>query len=104
MNILTINGLVGRYVTDWAGAGARITAMAIRLGVPAYPGDELRFNGAVTTDDGGQLTISVIGRTDHGNHMTATVTLTPAAPTTPAALTTPAAANPPAAPAQGGRS
>jgi len=100
MNILTTNGLVGRYVTDWAGPGAVIDGIAIRLGVPAYPGDELRFSGEARPDDSGQMTVSVIGRTDRGSHVTATVTLTPAA-TTPAA-TTPAATTPaataPAAP------
>jgi uncharacterized protein len=88
MNILTTNGLVGRYVTDWAGPGARIDGIAVRLGVPAYPGDELTFTGEAMTDDSGQMTISVIGRTDHGNHATATVTLTPA----PTPAPTPAAA------------
>ena len=37
MNILTTNGLVGRYVTDWAGPDARITSVAIRLGTPNMP-------------------------------------------------------------------
>ncbi|QMU73511.1 protein dehydratase [Streptacidiphilus sp. P02-A3a] len=82
MNILTSNGLVGRYVTDWVGPGAVLDGIAIRLGVPAYPGDELRFTGQLLTgggqptDDSGQMTVSVIGRTDRGNHVTATVTVT----------------------------
>ena len=90
MNILTTNGLVGRYVTDCAGPGAVIHGIAIRLGVPAHPGDELRFTGRlrtdgdVPTDDSGQMTISVIGRTDRGNHVTATVTVTPGRTVTPA--------------------
>jgi len=95
MNILTTNGLVGRYVTDWAGPGARIDGIAVRLGVPAYPGDELTFTGEAMTDDSGQMTISVIGRTDHGNHATATVTLTPAP--TPAVTPAPTPAVTPAA-------
>src|SRR5260221_7645641 len=32
MNILTTNGLVGRYVTDWAGPEAIVRGIAIRLG------------------------------------------------------------------------
>ncbi len=76
MNILTSIGLVGRYVGEWAGTGARIGGIALRLGVPAYPGDELRFNGVAKTDDSGQLTVSVIGSSDRGNHVTATVAVT----------------------------
>ncbi|QMU74521.1 protein dehydratase [Streptacidiphilus sp. PB12-B1b] len=75
MNILTTNGLVGRYVSDWTGPGAMVTGIALRLGVPAYPGSELTFNGHAMTDDSGQMTISVIGTNDLGTHATATVTL-----------------------------
>ena len=39
MNILTTNGFVGRFVTDWAGPGAVLKSVAIRLGAPNYPGD-----------------------------------------------------------------
>ena len=38
MNILTTNGLVGRYVTDWAGPRALLRTLSIQLGVPNYPG------------------------------------------------------------------
>ncbi|HXZ61770.1 MAG TPA: hypothetical protein VEG62_03435, partial [Acidimicrobiales bacterium] len=34
MNILTTNGLVGRYVTDWTGPRGRIKDVGIRLGAP----------------------------------------------------------------------
>ena len=34
MNILTTNGLVGRYVTNWAGSDARLKRIAIKLGAP----------------------------------------------------------------------
>ncbi|MEY9965633.1 putative OB-fold protein/acyl dehydratase [Streptacidiphilus sp. MAP12-16] len=80
MNILTSNGLVGRYVTDWAGPQATLTGIAVRLGVPAHPGDELRFTGRmterVTGRDGDRLTLAVTGRTHRGSHVTATVRLT----------------------------
>ena len=76
MNILTSNGLVGRYVTDWAGARARLTGISVRLGVPAHPGDELTFTGRVTERDGPRLTVAVTGRTRRGAHATATVRLT----------------------------
>ncbi|MFC1400690.1 MULTISPECIES: OB-fold domain-containing protein [Streptacidiphilus] len=76
MNILTSNGLVGRYVTDWAGPRARLTGISVRLGVPAHPGDELTFTGRVTGRDGPRLTVAVTGRTRRGAHATATVRLT----------------------------
>ena len=41
MNILSTNGLVGRYVTDWAGPGAVLTDVDIRLGAPNYPDDTM---------------------------------------------------------------
>ena len=49
MNILTTNGFVGRYVTDWAGpgGGARV-GVKIRLGAPNYPGDTMTMTGSVT--------------------------------------------------------
>lgn len=34
VNILTDTGLVQRFVTDWAGPGARVKSLALRLGVP----------------------------------------------------------------------
>ena len=37
MNILTTNGLVGRYVTDWSGPRSRLADVNIRLGAPNYP-------------------------------------------------------------------
>ena len=47
MNILTTNGYVSRYVTDWAGPEAMIEKIAIRLGVPALPDATMRFTGRV---------------------------------------------------------
>ena len=47
MNILTTNGYVARYVTDWAGPEAMLTSIKIRLGAPAIPGKPLRFSGRV---------------------------------------------------------
>ena len=45
MNILTTNGYVARYVTDWAGPNTDVRGIAIRLGAPAYPYDTLTFSG-----------------------------------------------------------
>ena len=72
MNILTSNGYVSRYVTDWAGGHARIGSISTRLGAPAVPGKPLRFRGrAVSATD-----VLVKADSDLGNHLTATVTLT----------------------------
>lgn len=38
MNILTTNGLVGRYITDHFGPRTVLRKVAIRLGAPNYPG------------------------------------------------------------------
>ena len=75
MNILTTNGLVGRYVTDWAGPDARITNVAIRLGTPNMPGDTMKMSGTVKEkDDAGKTaTVEVQGANAWGNHVTGTV-------------------------------
>ena len=75
MNILTTNGLVGRYVTDWAGPDARVTRVAIRLGTPNLPGDTMRMSGTVKGKDdaASTATIEVQGANAWGNHVTGTV-------------------------------
>ncbi len=77
MNILTTNGLVGRYVGDWAGGAARLKGIAIRLGVPNFPGDCMRLNGEVISVDGGsgEVAVAVTGSNRLGDHVTGTVTL-----------------------------
>lgn len=75
MNILTTNGLVGRYTTDWAGPDATVRAIRIRLGVPNYPGDTMTLTGEVTAvdSDTGVVTVAVVGANERGNHVTGTV-------------------------------
>jgi len=80
MNILTTNGLVGRYVTDWSGPRSRITDVNIRLGAPNYPDDTMTLTGSVTEKgalaaDGttGTVTVSVRGANELGDHVTGTV-------------------------------
>ena len=79
MNILTTNGYVSRFVTDWAGPEAMIKKIAIRLGGPAIPGQPLRFEGEVLekAQEGDEiiLLVSVNAANDLGNHATGTVTL-----------------------------
>jgi acyl dehydratase len=73
MNILTSNGLVGRFVTDWAGPGARVRSIRIRLGVPNYPGDTMRLTGEVTEVSGRRATVAVRAANELGDHATGTV-------------------------------
>jgi acyl dehydratase len=80
MNILTTNGLVGRYVTDWSGPGGILRQVSIRLGAPNYPDDTMRFTGTVgaklgTEPDGsrGLVEVSVRGANGLGDHVTGTV-------------------------------
>jgi hypothetical protein len=73
LNILTDTGLVQRFVTDWAGPTARVRSIAIRLGVPCYANDTLVFSGEVREIDGEDVTISVVGRGQLGEHLTGTV-------------------------------
>ena len=82
MNILTTNGLVGRYVTDWSGARSRLSDVNIRLGAPNYPGCTMTMTGSVSEkgsldDDGryGSVTVSIRGAHDRGDHVTGTVTV-----------------------------
>lgn len=75
MNILTTNGLVGRYVTDSLGPGARLRAVRIRLGAPNYPGDTMVLRGTVEEVDpaAGTAEIRIVGANGIGHHVTGTV-------------------------------
>ena len=73
MNILTTNGFVGRFVTDWAGPAARLRSVKLRLGAPNYPGDTMQMTGRVTALDGAVATVAVTGANQYGNHVVATV-------------------------------
>lgn len=77
MNILTTNGLVGRYVTDWAGPDAVIENVAIKLGGPNLPGDTMKLTGTVKAKDeaAGRVEVEIAGKNAWGNHVTGTVRL-----------------------------
>ncbi|MEU9604008.1 MaoC/PaaZ C-terminal domain-containing protein [Streptomyces sp. NPDC048057] len=93
MNILTTNGLVGRYVTDRVGPRAVLRKVAIRLGAPNYPGDTMVLRGTVTSIRGGDgggtgaggsvAEIRITGANGIGTHVTGTVTVTLPTPTDP---------------------
>jgi hypothetical protein len=79
MNILTTNGYVARFVTDWAGPEARLRNIKIRLGAPAIPSKPLRFSGRVekVSEDRDErvIEVSVRAANDLGDHATGTVLL-----------------------------
>jgi uncharacterized OB-fold protein/acyl dehydratase len=76
MNILTTNGFVGRFVTDWAGPNATIRSIAIRLGAPNFAGDAMRLVGRVISTEGDDVEVEVVGRNRIGDHVTGRVALT----------------------------
>ncbi|MCU1600977.1 MAG: protein dehydratase [Frankiales bacterium] len=72
MSILTSNGYVSRFVTDWAGPSARLTRISTRLGAPAVPGNPLAFRGRLVANG----EVLVTAGSALGNHLTSTVHLT----------------------------
>ncbi|MET8379587.1 MaoC/PaaZ C-terminal domain-containing protein [Streptomyces microflavus] len=88
MNILTTNGLVGRYITDRFGSAAVLREVAIRLGAPNYPGDVLRLTGRIVALEDVALgdvalegeyrsliEVAVVGDNGIGRHVTGKVTV-----------------------------
>jgi len=79
MNILTTNGCVSRFVTDWAGPEAVLRNIKIRLGAPALPGQILRFTGQVTSasqqEEEGVVELTIRAANDLGDHATGSVVL-----------------------------
>ena len=75
MNILTTNGLVGRYITDHFGPRAVLRKVAIRLGAPNYPGDTMVLTGRVEEAADDTATVRVLGTNGIGRHVTGTVTV-----------------------------
>lgn len=72
MNILTTNGLIGKYITDWTGPTGELKSIQLRLAVPNYPGDILVLTGKVSKkfeEDGNHLIeIEYLGKNKQGNH------------------------------------
>ncbi|MFF2537780.1 MaoC family dehydratase [Streptomyces cyaneofuscatus] len=102
MNILTTNGLVGRYITDHFGPTAVLRKVAIRLGAPNYPGDLLRLTGRITAlenlenvenvapkgENHTLIEVAVTGDNRIGRHVTGKVTVTIAGAVTVAVAVT----------------
>ena len=77
MNILTTNGYLSRFVSDWAGPDARLAKIAIRLGTPNLPGDTMKLRGKVTAVDAeaGTVELEVAAKNSWGDHATGTATV-----------------------------
>ncbi len=79
MNVLTSNGLCARYIGDWAGPGARLTGIDIRLGTPNVVGDTMTCSACVADkqvmDGKGVVTINLRGSNSQGDHVKGTATL-----------------------------
>lgn len=79
MNILTTNGLVGTYLTDWSGPEGELKKLKIGLAVPNYPGDRMTLNGTIEKkwEEGGEhlVRIRVTGENKLGPHVTGTAVM-----------------------------
>lgn len=79
MNIITTNGLIGKYLTDWSGPSGKLKGINLRLAVPNYPGDRMVTTGTVIKKyekDGEYLVdIEFVGKNKLGNHATGKATL-----------------------------
>ena len=77
MNILTTNGYVGRFVTDWAGPDTAIRHLSVKLGTPNVVGDVMKLSGRVVSVDAsaGLVEVQVVGKNAWGNHVEGKVRL-----------------------------
>lgn len=79
MNILSDTGYCSRFLTDWAGPDAMVRHLALRLGVPMFPGSILTYTGTVVgldrTDGEGLVQVEFRAANDLGEHLQATAEL-----------------------------
>jgi acyl dehydratase len=79
MNILSDTAYCSRFLTDWAGPEAVVTNLAIRLGVPVFPGHSLTFSGRVTAlapaGEDTAVEVAFTGASDLGDHVSGTARL-----------------------------
>lgn len=79
MNILTSQGLMTRFVTDWSGPEAVVNVVELRLGAPNLPDMVMTVTGEVTAvdTDTGRVDVAVEGENNiWGMHMQGSVTVT----------------------------
>ena len=79
MNILTSQGLMTRYATDWSGPEAVVESIDLKLGAPNVPGMVMTMTGEVSALDtrSGKVVVTILGENNiWGMHMQGSVTLT----------------------------
>lgn len=79
MNILTTNGLIGKYLTDWCGPTGELKKITVRLAVPNYPGDVMSISGRIIkkyeSKDQKLVEVEFVGKNRLGNHAMGTAVL-----------------------------
>ena len=76
MNILTSNGLMGSYVTNWAGPDSTTKKIELKLGAPNLPGFVMTITGEVKAKnkESGVVDVEVVCENNvWGMHMQGTV-------------------------------
>jgi len=79
MNILTSQGLMTRFATDWSGPEAIVKSIDLKLGAPNIPGMVMSMTGEVRAIDAdtGVVDVAILGENNiWGMHMQGTVQLT----------------------------
>jgi MaoC like domain len=79
MNILTSQGLMTRFATDWSGPEAVVKSIDLKLGAPNIPGMVMSMTGEVSAINAhtGVVDIAILGENNiWGMHMQGTVRLT----------------------------
>jgi len=73
MNILSDTAYCSRFLTDWGGPDTMVKKLAIRLGVPLFPGTILTYTGTVagvsTQGDEALIEVAFRGATALGDHV-----------------------------------
>lgn len=70
MNILTSQGLMEAFVTNWSGPESRMKKLSVRLGAPNVPGATMVISGEIKAKQDGVVEIEVVGQNDNwGTHM-----------------------------------
>jgi acyl dehydratase len=75
MNIMTTSGLLGAYLTDWAGPHASLQSLDLVLGVANLPGDTMTIEaeviGVEPQSSAVVVTLAVRGDNERGRHASA---------------------------------
>lgn len=82
LNILTTNGLMSSYVTNWCGPDWDLVSISLRLKIPAFPGQTLTTTGSVTrkyVEDGHNMVdVEFSAAVEYGPHCEGMATISAA--------------------------